>query len=103
MATWPLVQFVQNLEGFELAVFLLASFVGLAATGFAIDYVFSRQGMGPIWNAIYAALGAYAGLCIHQFYFRSFYAYEPYLTYALIFGGLLSAVMAMTAITQRWI
>jgi hypothetical protein len=65
--------------------------------------VFSRQGMGPFWNALYGALGAYVGLCIHEFYFRSFSAYEPYLTCVLIFGGLLTVVMSMTAIAQRWV
>jgi hypothetical protein len=103
MSTWPLLQFINNLEGFELSIFLLGSIVALAAVGFAIDYVFSRQGMGPVWNAIYAALGAYAGLCVHEYYFRSYSAYEPYLTCVLILGGLLTAVMSMTAITQRWI
>jgi hypothetical protein len=103
MSTWPLLQFIKNLEGFELSIFLLGAIVALAAIGFAIDYVFNRQGMGPIWNAIYAALGAYAGLCAHEFYFLSYSAYEPYLTCVLIFGGLLTAVMSMTAITQRWI
>jgi hypothetical protein len=103
MSTWPLIQFVENLEGFEFVIFLLSSVVGLAAVGFAIDYVFNRTGMGPFWNALYAAVGAYVGLCIHQFYFRSFAGYEPYLTCVLIFGGLLTAVMSMTVITQRWL
>ncbi len=103
MSTWPLLQFVRTLEGFEFCVVLLSSIVALAATGFAIDYVFSRQGMGPIWNAIYAALGAYAGLYLHDFYFRPYSAYEPYLTCVLIFAGLLTVVISMTTITQRWI
>ena len=103
MSTWPLLSYVKNLEGFEFSIVLLGSIVALATTGFAIDYVLSRQGMGPFWNAIYAALGAYIGLCVHDFYLKPYYSLEPYLTCVLIFGGLLTAVMSMTLITQRWI
>ena len=64
MSPWPLVQFIEDLEGFELSIFLLGAIVALAATGFIIDYLLSRQGMGPFWNALYAAIGAYIGLCL---------------------------------------
>ncbi len=103
MSPWPLVQFIEDLEGFELSIFLLGSVVALAATGFAIDYLLNRQGMGPFWNALYAAIGAYIGLCVHNFYLRQYSSLEPYLTCVLVFGGLLAVVMSMTAITQRWI
>ena len=56
MSNWPLLQSTLNLEGFDLAAFLLSAIVAIVAVGFAVDYLLGRQGMGPYWNSLYAAL-----------------------------------------------
>ncbi len=101
MSGWPLLQQILNLEGFDLAAFLLSGIVVFFSIGFAVDYLFGKQGMGPYWNSLYALLGAYAGLCAHDWWLRPYGAYEPYLTIGLVIGGLLMSVLAMTAIAQR--
>ena len=103
MSSWPLIQLIQNLDGFEFAVLVLSSIVTFFAIGFVVDYIFSRQGMGPYWNSACAALGGYSGLCAHEWWFRSFSAYEPQLTVVMIVGGVLTALLSATAIAQRWI
>jgi hypothetical protein len=101
MSNWPLLQSVLNLEGFDLASFLLSAIVAIVAVGFVVDYLLGRQGMGPYWNSLYAALGAYAGLCAHDWWLRPYSAYEPYLTIAVVGGGLLATVLTVTIIAQR--
>ena len=101
MSEWPLLQQIQDLEGFDFAAFLLAAVIAFVSLGFAVDYLFGRQGMGPYWNSLWATLGAYAGLCAHDWYFRSYGWQEPYFTIVLVVGGLLTAVLGMTAISQR--
>lgn len=101
MSDWPLLQMIDNLEGFDFAACLLGAVVAFFSIGFFVDYIFSRQGMGPYWNSFYATLGAYAGLCAHDWWFRSYIGFEPYLTGALVIGGLLTAVLGMTMIAQR--
>jgi hypothetical protein len=98
MSNWPLLQLVSNLEGFDFATFLLSTIVAFFSIGFAIDYIVGRQGMGPYWNSLYATLGAYAGLCAHDWWVRPYGAYEPYLTIVMVVGGLLTTVLATTAI-----
>ena len=101
MSNWPLLQLVQNLSGFEFAVVLLGSIVAFFAIGFAVDYVFSRQGLGPYWNGVLAAAGGYFGLCAHEWWFRSYGAYEPQLIVMMIVGGVVTALLTVTAIAQR--
>jgi hypothetical protein len=101
MSGWPLLQQIMDLEGFDFAAFLLSAVVAFFSIGFAVDYFFGRQGMGPYWNSFYAFLGAYAGLCAHDWWLRSYGVYEPYLTIGLVVGGLLATVLMMTAIAQR--
>ncbi len=101
MSNWPLLQVILNLEGFDLAVFLLGAVVAIFSVGFAVDYILLRQGMGPLWNSFYATLGAYAGLCAHDWWLRPYGAYEPYLTIFVVAGGLLTTLLVMTAIAQR--
>jgi hypothetical protein len=101
MSNWPLLQLAMNLEGFDLAALLLSAIVAIVSVGFAVDYMLGRQGMGPYWDAFYATLGAYAGLCAHDWWLRSYGAYEPYLMIIVVAGGLLTTVIAMTVITQR--
>jgi hypothetical protein len=103
MSNWPLLQLIQNLDGFEFAVFVLSSIVTFFALGFAVDYIFNRQGMGPYWNAACATLGGYAGLCAHEWWFRPYSAYEPQLAVVMVVAGVLTALLSATAITQRWI
>jgi hypothetical protein len=101
MSDWPLLQVILNLEGFDFAAFVLSAVVAVFSVGFVIDYVFGRQGMGPFWNSFYATLGAYAGLCAHDWWLRPYAAYEPYLTIIVVAGGLLTTLLVMTAIAQR--
>ena len=101
MSNWPLLQLILNLEGFDLTVFVLSVIVAVVSVGFAMDYVLARQGMGPYWNSFYATLGAYAGLCAHDWWLRPYGAYEPYLTIIVVGGGLLVTVLTMTVVSQR--
>jgi hypothetical protein len=101
MSNWPLLQSILNLEPFDLAAFLLEATIAIVAAGFAIDYLMGRQGMGPYWNSLYAALGAYAGLCAHDWWLWPYSEYEPYLMMAVVVGGLLATVISVTIITQR--
>ena len=101
MSNWPLFQFVQDLEGFDFAAFLVSAAVVFFSLGFAIDYILGRQGMGPYWNSFYATAGAYAGLCAHDWWLRLYGAYEPYLRIIVVGGALLMTVLVMTAIAQR--
>ena len=101
MSDWPLVNLILNLEGFDFAAFLLSAVVAVVAVGFAVDYAFGRQGMGPYRNSFYATLGAYAGLCAHDWWLRPYVAYEPYLMISVVVGGLLTTVLAVSAIALR--
>jgi hypothetical protein len=100
MSNWPLLQLILNLEGFDFAAFLLIVIVAVISIGFAVDYVLARQGMGPYWNSFFATLGAYAGLCAHDWWLRPYGAYEPYLTIIVVGGGLLATVLTMTVVSQ---
>jgi hypothetical protein len=100
MAHWPLVQLIQDLDGFELTLFVLWSIVVFLGIAFAIDYLFSHKGMGPYWNAAYAMLGCYLGLCAHDWWLQSFSAYEPELTIYMIVAGLTTTLLSATAIAM---
>jgi len=100
MSDWPLLQSTLNLEGFDLAAFLLSAIVAIVSVGFAADYLLGGQGMGPFWNSLYATLGAYAGLCVRDWWLWPYSAYEPYLTIAFVGGGLLAAVLTVTVIAH---
>ena len=101
MSNWPLWQLVQTLGGFDFAAFLLSVVVAFFAVGFAIDYIVGRYGMGPYWNAFYATLGAYIGLCVRDWWLRPYVAYEPYLTTIAVAAGLLMTVVAASAVANR--
>jgi hypothetical protein len=101
MSNLPLFQLILNLEGFDLAAFLLCAVVAIVFVGFAVEYILGHQGMGPLWNSLYATLGAYSGLCAHDWWLRPYGEYEPYLTMTVVAGGLLTTVLVMTAIAQR--
>jgi hypothetical protein len=101
MSHWPLVQSTLDLDGFDLAAFVLSALVAYFSIGFAVDYTLGRQGMGPYWNSFYAAVGAYAGLCAHDWWLRPYVAYDPYLTAVVVVGGLLTTLVAATAVAQR--
>lgn len=101
MSNWPLWQLVQNLEGFDFAAFLLSAAVAFFAVGFAIDYIVGRFGMGPYWNAFYATLGAYAGLCVRVWWLQPYAAHDPYLTAIVVASGLLIAVVTASAFANR--
>jgi hypothetical protein len=101
MSDWPLLNLILNLEGFDFAAFLLSAVVAFFSVGFAVDYALGRQGMGPYWNSFYATLGAYAGLCAHDWWLRPYGAYEPYLTIIVVVGGLLATVLSVSAVALR--
>ena len=101
MSHWPLLQLVQDLEGFDFAASLLSALVAFFAVGFAIDYIVGRYGMGPYWNALYATLGAYAGLCVRDWWLQPYAAYEGYLTTIAVAGGLLMMVVAASVVAKR--
>jgi hypothetical protein len=101
MPHWPLLQSIQDLDGFEYTLLLLWSLVLFLGIGFATDYLFSHKGMGPYWNAGYAMLGCYLGLCAHEWWLRSFSAYEPELTIYMILAGLATTLLGATAVAMR--
>ncbi len=101
MSNWPLFQMVQDLEGFDFAAFLLGLAVVFFSAGFAIDYVVGRHGMGPYWNAFYAMLGAYLGLCVRDWWLRPYAGYDPYLTAIAVAGGLLATIVMASAVAKR--
>ena len=101
MSSWPLLQFVEDLEGFEFAAFPVGLAVVFFSVGFAIDYIVGRYGMGPYWNGFYAMLGAYAGLCARNWWLQPYAAYDPFLTTIAIAGGLLTTVVMVSAVAKR--
>jgi hypothetical protein len=101
MSTWPLLQFVQNLGNFDFVALLLGAAVVFFSTGFLIDYIVGRYGMGPYWNGFYAMLGAYGGLCVRNWWLQPYGAYDPYLTTVVIAGGLLTTVVMVSAVAKR--
>ena len=101
MSSWPLLQFVENLEGFDLVALLLGAVVVFFSIGFAIDYIVGRYGMGPYWSGFYAMLGAYAGLCTRDWWLQPYAGYDPYLTTIAIAAGLLTTVVTVSAVAKR--
>ena len=101
MSYWPLLQFIQNLAAFDFVALLLGAVVAFFSIGFAIDYVVGRYGMGPYWSGFYAMLGAYAGLCVRDWWLQSYAGYDPYLTSIAITGGLLTTVVVVTTVANR--
>ncbi len=98
MAHWPLVQSILNMDGFELTVFVLWSIVLFLGIGFGTDYVMTSRGMGAYWNAAYAMLGSYAGLCVYDWWFWSFSGSEPELTIYMAITGLATTLLSATVI-----
>jgi hypothetical protein len=101
MSNWPLLQFVEDLQGFDFAAVLLIAAVVFFSVGFGIDYIVGRYGMGPYWNAFYATLGAYVGLCVRNWWLQPYAAYDPYLTTIAVAGGLLATVVMASAVAKR--
>jgi hypothetical protein len=101
MSNWPLLQFVEDLEGFDFAAFLVGLAVIFFSIGFAIDYIVGRFGMGPYWNGFYALVGAYAGLCARAWWLRPYSGYDPYLTTMAVAGGLLATVVMASAVAKH--
>ena len=101
MSNWPLLQFIESLEGFDFVALLLGAVVVFFSVGFAIDYIVGRYGLGPYWSAFYAMLGAYAGLCIRDWWLQPYSGYDPYLTAIAIAGGLLITVVTTSAVAKR--
>jgi hypothetical protein len=94
----PFLQMIRGLEGFEMVCFWLGVFVGFFLIGFLLDYLLGRQGFGPYLNAALALLGVFCGLYARYNYFLPFVRYEPYLTFALLFGApvLLIVILSFT-------
>jgi hypothetical protein len=101
MSNWPLLQFVEDLEGFDFVALLLGVVVVFFSIGFAIDYIVGRYGMGPYWSGFYAMLGAYVGLCVRAWWLQSYAGYDPCLTSIAMAGGLLVTVVTVSAVAKR--
>ena len=101
MSHWPLLQSIENLDGFEFTAFLSWTFVLFLGIGFAADYVLTSRGVGPYWNAAFALAGGYLGLCLHDWRLVSFPAYEPELTVYMVLTGLMTALLGANAIAMR--
>lgn len=101
MGSWPLVQWVQNLDSFELTLFSVGSVGFFLAMGSAAHEIYGRKSMGQYRNAFCAALGGYLGLCVHDCWFRAFLPYEPALAVFLIAGGIAGALQIAT-IASSW-
>ena len=89
------------LENFDFVALLLGAVVVFFSAGFAIDYIVGRYGMGPYWNGFYAMLGAYAGLCVRNWWLQPYSAYDPLLTSGAIAGGLLATIVMVSAAAKR--
>ena len=100
MASWPLLQVIRNMDYFELTFFSVASLAFFLAAGFAADHVYGPKSMGHYWNSLYGAIGAYFGVCVHDWWFQAFSAYEPAVAVFLIAGGMLSALQTATIISS---
>ena len=101
MSHWPLLQSILNLDGFELTAFISWSIVIFLGIGFAADYALTSRGMGPYWNAVYALVGGYIALCVHDWWLGSFRAYEPELTLYMVLTGLMTALVGANLIAMR--
>ena len=101
MSNWPLLQFVEDLEGFDLAALVVGLAVLFFSLGFAIDYLVGRYGMGPYWNGFYAIVGAYAGLCVRDWWLQPYAAYDPYLATIVVALGLLTTIVMVSAVAKR--
>ena len=95
------INLILNLEGFDFAAFLLSAVVVfLLSASPSITWSGGKE-WGHTGIPFYATLGAYAGLCAHDWWLRPYGAYEPYLTIVVVVGGLLATVLAMTAVALR--
>ena len=101
MSHWPLLQSIRNLDGFELAALLAWTFVLFLGIGFATDYVLGSRGVGPFRNAVYALLGGYVALCMHNWWLASFPAWEPEFTLYVVVTGLMTALVGANVIAMR--
>jgi hypothetical protein len=101
MSHWPLLQSLQNLDGFELTAFLAWTAVLFLGIGFATDYVLTSRGVGPYKNAVYALLGGYLALCAHDWWLASFAAWEPELTLYMVLTGLMAALVGANLMAMR--
>ena len=97
----PFFTMIRGLEGFELACFWLATFVGFVLIGFLLDYLMGRQGFGPYVNTVLALVGVFAGLYARYNYFSSYAVYEPYLSFALLFAPPVLLIMILSFLRTR--
>ena len=78
MSNWPLLQFGSQISRVSTSqLSCLGAVVAFFSVGFAIDYIVGRHGMGPYWNAFYAMLGAYAGLCARDWWLQTLRRLRP--------------------------
>ena len=97
----PFFTMISGLEGFELACFWLGMFVGFVLVGFLLDYLMGRQGFGPYVNSVLALIGAYGGLYARYNYFSGYVAYEPYLTFGLLFAAPVLLILILSFLRTR--
>jgi TRAP-type uncharacterized transport system fused permease subunit len=97
----PFFLMINSLEGFELACFWLAVFVGFFLIGFVLDYLMGRQGFGPYVNSLLALIGALAGLYARYNYCQGYLRYEPYLSLTLLFAAPVFLIVVLSFLRTR--
>ncbi len=102
-AMQPVWEFLNNLEGFELAAFWIAAFTFVVMAGFFLDYIMQRQGFGPIWNALFVLAGIFIGLYVRFNYLRAYQSQlqDPYLTITSILAVTAGMLVAMAFVRNR--
>jgi len=97
----PFFLMINSLEGFELACFWLAVFVGFFLIGFVLDYLMGRQGFGPYINSLLALVGTLAGLYARYNYLQGYVRYEPYLSLTLLFAVPVLMIILLSFLRTR--
>ena len=101
MSNWPLLQFIENLEGFDFVALLLGAVVSFFRSVLLSTILLAVTAWAPTGARFYAMLGAYAGLCIRDWWLQPYSGYDPYLTAIVIAGGLLITVVTTSAVAKR--
>ena len=100
----PFLNYIFDLEGFEMVAFWLGLLIASAIVGFTLDMLMHRQGFGPLLNAVLALLGAFLGLYLRFNYFLRdpWFHYEPYVTMALCFGTPAILIAVLSFLRNRY-
>jgi uncharacterized membrane protein YeaQ/YmgE (transglycosylase-associated protein family) len=97
----PFFLMIGSLEGFEMACFWLAAFVGFVLIGFLLDFLMGGQGFGPYINSMLAVVGAFLGLYLRYNYLLPYVRYEPYLSFTLLFAAPVLLIVLLSFMRTR--